>query len=133
MGTDRYCSREVRPSALGAPMSQFYVWQLHLCLHCAGQGVLKQCWKISFMLNNSKTPLGSSRAALGSSSAEWFQDVPELTGSSLLTYHKSHVRPTTTRVSSALFPHRNPRSGNEGNSLSLPFSPLGLISQQTAW
>lgn len=63
--TDRYRSREVRPSALGAPMSQFYVWQLHLCLHCAGQGVLKQCWKISFMLNNSKTPLGSFKSSFG--------------------------------------------------------------------
>lgn len=37
------------------------------------------------------------------------------------------------RVSSALFPPRKPRSGNEGNSLSLPFSPSGLISQHCCW
>lgn len=62
--TDRYCFGEVKPSALRALMAPLHLCQLHLCLHCAGQGVLKQGWKISFMLNNSKTPLWSSREQL---------------------------------------------------------------------
>jgi len=73
------------------------------------------------------------RATLNSSLVVLFQDVPEQTGTSLLTYYKSYVKPKTARVSSPLFPHGTPRKRNSGSFLSLPFSPLGLFSQDCYW
>lgn len=124
--SDRCCLGEVTPSPdvtvlrVAAPSLSPLCWTR--CVKALLEGFL-------YAEQQQNSSLKLQGAALGSSLALWFQDVAELAGSSLLTHHKSHVKPTNARVSSALFPHRNPRSGNEGNSLSLPFSPLELISQ----
>lgn len=129
--TDRCCLGKVRPLepwchsfTCGSSISASLCWS-----RCV-KAVLEDFLHAELQQNSS---LKLQRAALGSSLAVWFQDVPELTGTSLLTCHKSRVKPTIARVSSALFPHRKARSGNEGNCLSLPFSPPGLISQHCCW